>query len=98
MNTKDEFVRLEGEEEIPPIAPRRTSAASKPLIAGAVLALSVVSVLGFAATRYFGKKEAPIEKSVDVASATATRVKFPDPPPVVVARWGWMGGAASMQR
>lgn len=81
MTTKDELVRLEGEEEIPPIAPVRTSTGSKPLIAGAVLALSVVGVLGFAATRYFGKKEAPIEKSADVASATATRVKFPDPPP-----------------
>ena len=62
MTTKDELVRLEGEEEIPPIAPVRTSTGSKPLIAGAVLALSVVGVLGFAATRYFGKKEAPIEK------------------------------------
>ena len=81
MTTKDELVRLEGEEEIPPIAPVRTSNGSKPLIAGAVLALSVVGVLGFAATRYFSKKEAPIEKSADVASATATRVKFPDPPP-----------------
>ena len=81
MTAKDELVRLEGEEEIPPIAPVRTSTGSKPLIAGAVLALSVVGVLGFAATRYFSKKEAPIEKSADVASATATRVKFPDPPP-----------------
>lgn len=81
MTTKDELVRLEGEEEIPPIAPVRTSTGSKPLIAGAVLALSVVGVLGFAATRYFSKKEAPMEKSADVASATATRVKFPDPPP-----------------
>lgn len=82
MTTKDELVRLEGEEEIPPIAPVRTSNGSKPLIAGAVLALSVVGVLGFAATRYFSKKEAPVEKSADVASATATRVKFPDPSPV----------------
>ena len=81
MTAKDELMRLEGEEEIPPIAPARTSNGSKPLIAGAVLALSVVGVLGFAATRYFSKKEAPIEKSADVASATATRVKFPDPPP-----------------
>lgn len=81
MTAKDELVRLEGEEEIPPIASVRTSNGSKSLIAGAVLALSVVGVLGFAATRYFSKKEAPIEKSADVASATATRVKFPDPPP-----------------
>jgi type IV secretion system protein VirB10 len=82
MTAKDELVRLEGEEEIPPIASVRTSNGSKSLIAGAVLALSVVGVLGFAATRYFSKKEATIEKSADVASATATRVKFPDPSPV----------------
>ena len=82
MTTKDELVRLEGEEVIPPLVPVRNSTGSKPLIAGAVLALSVVGVLGFAATRYFSKKEAPVEKSADVASATATRVKFPDPPPV----------------
>ena len=82
MTSKDELVRLEGEEEIPPIAPVRTSTGSKPLIAGAVLAMSVVGVLGFAATRYFSKKEAPVEKSADVASATATRVKLPDAPPV----------------
>jgi len=39
-------------------------------------------VLGFAATHYFGKKEAPPEAAVDVASATVTKLKFQDPPAV----------------
>jgi type IV secretion system protein VirB10 len=45
-----------------------------------VLLLSLVAALGFAATRYFGKAEVPVAPIADVASATATRLRFQDPP------------------
>jgi len=83
MNAPDTLKRLEGEPEIPSLTPRSSSSSHKPIIAVSVLALSLVGVLGFAATRYFGKKEAPPEAAVDVASATVTKLKFQDPPVVV---------------
>ena len=83
MNAPDTLKRLEGEPEIPSLTPRSSGSSHKPIIAVSVLALSLVGVLGFAATRYFGKKEAPPEAAVDVASATVTKLKFQDPPVVV---------------
>ncbi len=80
MSTADELKRLEGEPEIPSLTPRRQPSSNKPIIAAGVLILSMVGVLGYAATRYFGKKDAPVETTGDVASATATRLKFQDPP------------------
>ena len=85
MSTADELKRLEGEPEIPSLTPRRAPSNHKPLIAAGVLILSLVGVLGFAATRYFGKKDAPAETTGDVASATATRLKFQDPPAPTIA-------------
>jgi type IV secretion system protein VirB10 len=85
MSTADELKRLEGEPEIPSLTPRRPPSNHKPLIAASVLILSLVGVLGFAATRYFGKKDAPVETTGDVASATATRLKFQDPPAPTIA-------------
>ena len=85
MNAPDTLKRLEGEPEIPSLTPRSSGSSHKPIIAVSVLALSLVGVLGFAATRYFGKKDAPPEAAVDVASATVTKLKFQDPPVVVPA-------------
>ena len=85
MNAPDALKRLEGEPEIPSLTPRRPASSHKPIIAASVLILSLVGVLGFAATRYFGKKEAPPEATVDVASATATKLKFQDPPAMAPA-------------
>ena len=83
MNAPDTLKRLEGEPEIPSLTPRSGASSHKPIIAASVLILSLVGVLGFAATRYFGKKDAPPEAAVDVASATVTKLKFQDPPVVV---------------
>jgi len=83
MKANDTLKALEGEPEIPSLMPRSSAASHKPIIAVSVLALSLVGVLGFAATRYFGKKEAPPEAAVDVASATVPKLKFQDPPVVV---------------
>jgi len=83
MSAPDTLKRLEGEPEIPSLTPRSSGSSHKPIIAVSVLALSLVGVLGFAATRYFGKKEAPPEAAVAVASATVTKLKFQDPPVVV---------------
>ena len=85
MSTADELKRLEGEPEIPSLTPRRPPSNHKPIIAAGVLVLSLVGVLGFAATRYFGKKDVPAETTGDVASATATRLKFQDPPAPTIA-------------
>ena len=85
MNAPDTLKRLEGEPEIPSLTPRSSASSHKPIIAASVLILSLVGALGFAATRYFGKKEAPPEAAVDVASATVTKLKFQDPPVVVPA-------------
>ena len=85
MSTADELKRLEGEPEIPSLTPRRAPSNHKPIIAAGVLILSLIGVLGFAATRYFGKKDAPVETTGDVASATATRLKFQDPPAPTIA-------------
>ena len=83
MNAPDTLKRLEGEPEIPSLTPRSGASSHRPIIAASVLILSLVGVLGFAATRYFGKKEAPPEAAVDVASATVTKLKFQDAPVVV---------------
>jgi len=83
MNAPDTLKPLEGEPEIPSLMPRSSASSHKPIIAVSVLALSLVGVLGFAATRYFGKKEAPPEVTMDVASASAPKLRFQDPPPVV---------------
>lgn len=85
MNAPDTLKRLEGEPEIPSLTPQGSASSHKPIIAASVLILSLVGALGFAATRYFGKKEAPPEAAVDVASATVTKLKFQDPPVVVPA-------------
>ena len=87
MNAPDTFKRLEGEPEIPSLTPRRSASNLRPIIAASVLLLSLVGALGFAATRYFGKTEVPVAPTADVASATATRLKFQDPPalPTTVA-------------
>ena len=85
MNAPDTLKRLEGEPEIPSLTPRGGASSHKPIIAASVLILSLVGALGFAATRYFGKKEAPPEAAVDVASATVTKLKFQDPPILVPA-------------
>ena len=85
MNAPDTLKPLEGEPEIPSLMPRSSASSHKPIIAVSVLALSLLGVLGFAATRYFGKKDAPLEAAVDVASATAAKLKFQDPPVVVPA-------------
>ena len=85
-NAPETLKRLEGEPEIPSLMPRSSGSSHKPIIAVSLLALSLVGVLGFAATRYFGKKDAPLEAAAgvaDVASATVTRLKFQDPPVVV---------------
>ena len=74
MNAPDTLKRLEGEPEIPSLTPRGGASSHKPIIAASVLILSLVGALGFAATRYFGKKEAPPEAAVDVASATVTKL------------------------
>ena len=73
MNNPDTLERLEGEPQIPSLTPRGGASSHKPVIAVSVLMLSLVGVLGFAATRYFGKKEAPPEAAVDVASATVMK-------------------------
>ena len=83
MTAPDTLKRLEGEPEIPSLTPRSSASSHKPIIAASVLILSLVGALGFVATRYFGKKEAPPEAAVDVASATVTKLKFQDPPVVV---------------
>ena len=85
MNTPDTLERLEGESEIPSLTPRGSASRHKPIIAVSMLMLSLVGALGFAATRYFGKKEAPPEAAVDVASATVMKLKFQDPPAVAAA-------------
>ena len=82
MNAPDAFKRLEGEPEIPSLTPRRGASNLRPIIAASVLLLSLVGALGFAATRYFGKTEAPVAPTADVASATATRIRFQDQPAV----------------
>lgn len=83
MNAPDTLKALEGEPEIPSLMPRSSASSHKPIFAVSVLALSLVGVLGFAATRYFGKKEAPPEAAVDVASASVPKLRFQDPPVVV---------------
>ena len=83
MNAPDTLKRLEGEPEIPSLTPRGSASSHKPIIAASMLILSLVGALGFAATRYFGKKEAPPEAAVDVASATVTKLKIQDTPVVV---------------
>ena len=80
MNAPDTLKRLEGEPEIPSLTPRRSASNLRPIIAASVLLLSLVGALGFAATRYFGKTEAPVAPTADVASATATRLRFQEPP------------------
>ncbi len=80
MSAAGELQRLEGEPEIPPLTPRSTASTHRPLIAAGVLAMTLVGALGYAATRYFGKKDVPVEAAADVASATAPRLKFQDPP------------------
>lgn len=80
MNAPNTLERLDGEREIPSLVPRSSTSSHKPIIAVSVLALSLVGALGFAATRYFGKKEAPPEVALDVASATATKLKFMEQP------------------
>ena len=82
MTAPDTLQRLEGEPEIPSLTTRSASS-HKPIIAASLLILSLVGALGFAATRYFGNKEAPPEAAVDVASATVAKLKFQDPPVVV---------------
>ena len=83
MNAPDTLKRLEGEPEIPSLTPRGGASRHKPVIAASVLILSLVGALGFAASRYFGKKEAPPEAAVDVASATVAKLKFQDAPVVL---------------
>ena len=51
MTAPDALKRLEGEPEIPSLTPRRPASSPKPIIAASVLILSLVGVLGFAATR-----------------------------------------------
>jgi len=85
MNAPDTLKPLEGELESPSLMPRSSASSHKLIIAVSVLALSLVGVLGFAATRYFGKKEAPPEVAMDVASATVPKLKFQDLPVVVPA-------------
>ncbi len=80
MSTSDSFKRLEGEPEIPSLTPRRGASNLRPIIAASVLLLSLVGALGFAATRYISKTEAPAAPTADVASATATRLRFQEPP------------------
>ena len=79
MSTPDSFKRLEGEPEIPSLTPRRGASNLRPIIAASVLLLSLVGALGFAATRYIAKTEAPVAPTADVASATATRIRFQEP-------------------
>ena len=55
MNAPDTLKRLEGEPEIPSLTPRSSGSSHKPIIAVSVLALSLVGVLGFAATREIGR-------------------------------------------
>jgi type IV secretion system protein VirB10 len=83
MNAPDTLKRLEGEPEIPSLTPRGGASSYKPIIAASALILSLMGALGFAATRYIGKKEGPPEAAVDVASATVTKLKFLDPPVAV---------------
>ena len=80
MNAPDTFKRLEGEPEIPSLTPRRGASNLRPIVAASVLLLSLLGALGFAATRYFGKTDAPVAPTADVASATATRIRFQEPP------------------
>ena len=80
MTAPDTLKPLDGEPEIPPLMPRAAASSYQPVIAASVLILSLLGVLGFAATHYFGKQDAPPEVAADVASATATRLKFQDPP------------------
>jgi type IV secretion system protein VirB10 len=86
MSQPDTLNRLDGEPEIPSLTPRGRGASYKPIIAAGALILSLVGVLGFAATRYFGRHEATPAAAIDVASATVTKVKFQEPP--VGPAWG----------
>ena len=74
---------LEGEPTIPGVAtPKPSAKNTKQLVAVAVLALSVVSVVGFAISRYFARPADIPEKAVstpDVASAQAPALKMPPP-------------------
>ena len=79
MTNPDTLSPLEGEAQIPPLAPRRRGANNKAILAGGILLLSLVAVLGLVATRYFAKQEPEPEAIRDVASATALRLKFGDP-------------------
>ena len=80
MSAPDTVTRLEGEPEIPSLTSRRGTSNLRPIIAASVLLLSLVGALGFAATRYFGKTDAPAAPTADVASATATRLRFQEQP------------------
>lgn len=80
MTAPNTLQRLEGEPEIPGLTPRRNPNSHKPIVAAAVLMLSLMGALGFAATRYFAKKATPAEATMDVASATVSKLRFQEPP------------------
>jgi type IV secretion system protein VirB10 len=76
----DTLSPLPGEPTLPPLVPPASSSHLKTFAAAAGLLLSLVAVLGFAASRYMGsKKDAAAEAPVEVASAAAPRVTFKEP-------------------
>jgi type IV secretion system protein VirB10 len=76
----DALSPLPGEPTLPPLVPPASSSHLKTFAAAAGLLLSLVAVLGFAASRYMGsKKDAAAEAPVEVASAAAPRVTFKEP-------------------
>ena len=84
MSNADTLAPLHGEPQIPSLTPKSSGSNLKVVAAAGLLLLSLVAVLGFAASRYFGgPKEGQPTPTPEVASATAPRVTFKEPPAVV---------------
>jgi type IV secretion system protein VirB10 len=86
MSTPNVLTPLPGEAVLPPLVRPASASNLKTLAAAGGLLLSLVAVLGFAASRYWGgSKDKTTEPPAEVAAATAPRVTFKDVPltPVV---------------
>ncbi len=79
MRGPDTLAPLPGEAQIPSLAPRTPGNQLKPFVAAGVLLLSLMAVLGFAATRYLSDpKPQTSDTATEVATAAAPRVVFKD--------------------
>lgn len=77
----DTITPLDGERGIPALAPRRDNAATKKIVAAAIMVVSLGAVGAFIFTRFIGgKTPPPPSESQDVASSRVQPLKLGDPP------------------